>query len=178
MTLQNVEELVIRGSPKLDGHLEPQCLPLNIRFHRLRRLETIYVHMDHSTLKSLIEPNKSSLKELISTFSLNENIHYPGIISFIADIREKFDLKTCNIDFLNSRDYAYHCYTFVEIQASDWKNDEGCRYRAGSLETPGIKIFEKRMKDEVRWKEESGWEDFCGLFEGDNLTKDIGYWDG
>ncbi|KAF3277959.1 hypothetical protein TWF970_004837 [Orbilia oligospora] len=138
VTLQNVEEFVIRGSPKLDGHLEPQCLPLNIRLPRLRRLETIYVHMDHKTLKSLIEPNKSSLKELISTFSLTENIHYPGIISFITDIRE----------------------------------------RAGSLETSGIKVFENRMKNEVKWKEESGWEEFCGLFEGDNLTQDIGYWDG
>ncbi|KAF3213206.1 hypothetical protein TWF679_005432 [Orbilia oligospora] len=178
MTLQNVEEFVIRGSPKLDGHLESQCLPLNIRFPRLRRLETMYVHMELNSLKSLIEPNKSSLKELVSTFSLSENIHYPGIMSFIANIRENFDLTTCNIDFVNSRDYAYHCYTFVKIQASDWKKDEGCRYRAGSLETPGIKIFEKRMRDEVRWKDESDWEDFCGLFEGDNLTQDIGYWDG
>ncbi|KAF3120053.1 hypothetical protein TWF569_003384 [Orbilia oligospora] len=107
---------------------------------------------------------------------------FPQLIvsSFGADIRnfDSFNCGTPTSPIPGSIDFKHLDKHLSDYQPSDWKNDEGCRYRAGSLETPGIKIFEKRMKDEVRWKEESGWEDFCGLFEGDNLTQDIGYWDG
>ncbi|KAK6506486.1 hypothetical protein TWF506_011393 [Arthrobotrys conoides] len=165
LTLQNVEELVVIESPSLLWEGNISQLPLNIHLPKLRRLETKFVPLSLDNLKSIMQPNQPSLKELICTFSLQEKLDYDEIFSFLENLRKTFDLTTCNIDFFIHNDWEYYKYLFVEIQGDNWRDDEGCIFKVAIFTTYEIELADEERKKTVEWEETDDWESFGRLLE-------------